>query len=74
MLVINPLLVILLENILSYSVHSLFILLMDSFTVQKLLSVIKFYLFLFLFLLPQKTDTKSNALIYIHMYSAYVFT
>ena len=44
---INPLLVISSANILSHSVGCLFILLMVSFAVQKLLSLIRSHLFIF---------------------------
>ena len=56
MLDINPLLVISLTNILSHSVSCLFILLIISFAVQKLLSLIRFQLFLFPLL--QEMDPK----------------
>ena len=47
---INPLSVSSFANILSLSVGSLFILSVVSFVVQKLLSLIKFYLFAFAFI------------------------
>ena len=46
---IKPLLVISFANIFSHSVAGLFVLLMVSFAVQKLLSLIRSHLFLFLF-------------------------
>ena len=49
MLDINPLLVISFANIFSYSVACLFILLMVSLAVQKLLNLIRSYLFMFAF-------------------------
>ena len=47
---INPLLVIPFANIFSHSVGCLFILLMASFAVQKLLSLIRSSLFIFAFI------------------------
>ena len=46
MLAINPLLIILFENIFSYSVDFLFILSMISFALQKLLGLISSHLFI----------------------------
>ena len=46
---VNPLLVALFADIFSHSVGCLFILLMVSFAVQKLLSLIRSYLFIFAF-------------------------
>ena len=46
----NPLLVISLVNIFSYSVSCLFIFSMVSFAVQKLLSLIRSHLFIFAFI------------------------
>ena len=71
MLDINPLLVISLTNIFSHSVSCLFILLIISFAVQKLLSLIRFQLFLFPLL--QEMDPKKIAAIYVKECSAYVF-
>jgi len=51
MLDINPLSVISLANIFSHSVGCLLVLSMISFAVQKVVSLIRFYLFLLLFLL-----------------------
>ena len=47
MLSINALVIILSANIFSHSVDCLFILLMASFSMQKLLSLIRSYLFIF---------------------------
>ena len=47
---INPLLFPLFANIFSHSEDCLFILLMVSFTVQELLSLIRSYLFIFIFI------------------------
>ena len=46
---INPLLVILFANIFSHSIGCLFVLLMVSFAVQNLLSLIRSYLYIFAF-------------------------
>ena len=50
MLDINPLLVISFANIFSHSVGCLFVLLMVSFAVQKLLRLIRSHLFIFAFI------------------------
>ena len=47
---INPLSVASFTNIFSHSVHCLFILFMVSFAVQKLLSIIRSHLFIFVFI------------------------
>ena len=47
---INPLLVALFANIFSHSIGCLFVLLMASFAVQKLLSLIMSHLFIFAFI------------------------
>ena len=47
---INPLLVISFANIFSHYVGCLFVLLMVYFAVQKLLSLIRFHLFIFAFI------------------------
>ena len=47
-------------NIYSQSIGCLFILFMVSFARQKLVSVIRFHLFLLLFLLPWKTDLRKH--------------
>ena len=48
---INPLSFVLFANILSHSVGCLFVLFMASFAVQKLLSLIRSHLFIFIFIL-----------------------
>ena len=48
---INPLSVDSFANIFSHSVHCLFILFRVSFAVQKLLSLIRFHLFIFVFII-----------------------
>ena len=75
MLDINPSLVISFANIFSHSVDCLFILLMVSFAVQKLLSVIRSYLFIFAFIAPcfRRQSHKKIATIYVKECSAYVF-
>ena len=50
MLDINPLLVTSFANIFSYSISCLFVLLMVSFAVQKLVSLIRSHLFIFVFI------------------------
>ena len=50
MLVINPLSIIWFANILSHSVGCLFVLLMVSFAMQKLLSLTRSHLFIFAFI------------------------
>ena len=56
---VNPFSVALFANIFSHSVGCLFVLLMVSFAVQKLLSLISpICLFLLLFLLPWETDLR----------------
>ena len=52
---IKPLSVASFVSIFSHSIGCLFFL-MVSFAVQKLVSLIRFHLFLFLFLLPWETD------------------
>ena len=47
---INPLLVISLANVFSQSIGCLFVLLMVSFAVQKVLSLIRSHLFIFAFI------------------------
>ena len=60
---INPLLIALFPNILSHSVHYLFILLIDSFAVQKLLSLISSYLFIFVFIFITLRGCSKNILL-----------
>ena len=58
---INPLWVISFINISSHSVRCLFVLLVVSFTVQKLFSLIWVHLFIFALLpLPEETDPKKK--------------
>ena len=58
---IKPLLVASFANIFSHSVGCLLILFMVSFAVQKLVSLIRSHLFIFvLFLLPWKTDLRKH--------------
>ena len=47
---INPLLGTSFANIFSHSIGCLFVLFMVSFAVQKLLSLIRFHLFIFIFI------------------------
>ena len=47
---INPLSVISFANVFSHSIGCLFVLLMVSFAVQNLLSIIRFHLFIFAFI------------------------
>ena len=72
---INPFSDISFANIFSHSVSCLFVLLMFSFAVQKLLSLIRSHLFIFAFVsLPEETDPKKNiAKTYVKACSAYVF-
>ena len=73
MLDINPLSVISFANIFSHSVDCLFVLLMVSFDVQKLLRLIRsFCLFLLLFLFPW--GTSNIATIYVKECFAYVLS
>ena len=52
----------------------LFVLLMVPFAVQKLLSLIRFHLFIFAFVSFASGDKQKNvAIIYVKEYSAYVF-
>ena len=57
MLAINPLLIILFENIFSCSVDFLFILSMISFALQKLLGLISSHLFILAFVSLASGDT-----------------
>ena len=70
---INSLSVTLFAIIFSQSVGCLFILFMISFAVQKLLSLIKSHLFLFLFHYFRRWIQKNAAAIYVKECSAYVF-
>ena len=70
---INPISVASFANIFNHSV-GLFILLMVSFAVQKLLCLIRFLcLFLLYFLLPWKTDLRKYCYNYVQECFAYVF-
>ena len=75
MLDINPLLVISFANIFSHLVGCLFILSVVSFAMQKLLSLIRFHLFMFAFIFFALGDRskKNIAAIYVKECSAYVF-
>ena len=53
---IKPLLVASFANIFSQSIDCLFVLLMVSFAVQKLINLIRSHLFSFVFLSPWETD------------------
>ena len=66
-LVINTLLVALLANIFSHSVGRLFVLFMFSFAVQKLLSLIKscLFIFVFIFITLEGGSKKDIAVIYV---------
>ena len=72
---INPLSVALLANIFSHSEACLFVLLMVSFAMQKLLSFIKSHLFIFVFIFITLGggSKKDLAAIYVKESSAYVF-
>ena len=71
---INPLLVITFASIFSYSVGCLFILSMVPFAMQKLLSLIRFHLFICAFLSLSLGDrSKKYYMIYVKQYPAYVF-
>ena len=69
---INPLSVALFANIFSHSEGCLFVLFMASFAVQKLLSLIRSHLLIFL-TLRGGSKKKNPAAIYVKEYSAYVF-
>ena len=60
---INPLLIALFPNIFSHSVHYLSILLIASFAVQKLLSLISSYLFIFVFIFITLRGCSKNILL-----------
>ena len=72
---INPLSVVSFANIFSHSEGCLFILLMVSFAVQKLLSFIRSHLFIFVFISISLGAgfKKDLAVIYVIECSAYVF-
>ena len=71
----NPLSVASFANIFSQSTGGLFILFMVSFAVQKLLSLIRSHLFIFVFISITLGDgsQKTNAVIYAKECSAFVF-
>ena len=72
--VINPSSVVSFADILSHSVERLFVLLMVSFAVQKLLRLIRFHLIIFAFISFASGDRseKNIAMTYIKECSAYV--
>ena len=69
---INSLLVTLFTSIFSHSVACLFILLMVSFAVQKLLNLIRSHLFTFVLIFIRRWTQKDTAVIYVKECSAYV--
>ena len=74
MLDINPLLLTSLANILSHIIGWLFILLMVSFAVQKLLTLITTHLFIFAFISLALGDRskKNIVMIYVKVCSAHI--
>ena len=70
---INPLSVASFAIILSHSEGCFFVIFMVSFAVQKLLSLIMSYLFIFSFILIRRSVKKDFAVIYVKECSAYVF-
>ena len=71
---IDPLLVTSFANIFSQSVGYLFVLFMGSFVVQKLFSLIRFYLFFcFYFQYCRRQIQKNIAAIYVKEHSAHIF-
>ena len=70
---INPLLVALFANIFSHSMGCIFILIMVSFAVQKLLSLIRSHLFIFVFISIRRWIKKDLAGIYVTACYSYVF-
>ena len=72
---INPLSVASFANIFSHAEGCLFVLLMVSFAVQKLLSFIRSHLFIFVFYFhfSRRLVKKDLAMIYVIKCSAYVF-
>ena len=74
MLDINTWLVMAFANIFSHSVCCVFVLLMVSFAVQKLLHLIKSHLLIFVFIsIILGEESKKIAVIYVKEYSVYVF-
>ena len=70
---INPLSVVLFVIIFSHSEGCLFTLLIVSFPVQKILSLIGSHLFLLLFHFSGRWVIEDLSVIYVKEYSAYVF-
>ena len=71
---INPLLVVSLAVIVSYSESCLFILFIVSFTVQKLLSLIRSYFFIFVFIsITRGSGSSWSCCDLCQIVSAYVF-
>ena len=72
---INPLSVALFANILHHSVGYLFILLMIPFTMQKLLSLIRSHVLIFVFIFITLGGRSKNdiVVIYVGEFSTYVF-
>ena len=71
---IDPLLVALYTDIVSYSVDSFFVLFMVSFAVQKLLSFIRSHLFIFVFIFITLGGVSKKILLqFTSECSAYVF-
>ena len=68
----NSLLVTLFASIFSHSVGCLFILFMVSFAVQKLLSLIRSHLFIFVLIFIRRWTPKDFAVIYVKECSASV--
>ena len=74
MLEINPLLVPAFANIFSHSVGFLYFLYMVAFSVQELLSLIKFHLFIFVFIFATLGPVQKDvATVYVRECHAYVF-
>ena len=72
---INPLSVTLFANIFYHSVGYLFILLMIPFTMQKLLSLIRSHVLIFVFIFITLGGRSKNdiVVIYVREFSTYVF-
>ena len=75
MLEINPLSVVSFAIIVSHSEGCLFtLLIIVSFALQKLLSLIRSYLFIFVFIsINRRWVIEDLAVVYVKEYSAYVF-
>ena len=65
---INPLSVALFANIFSHSEGCLFILFMVSFAVQKILSLIRSHLFVFVFIFFRRWVKKDLAVVYVKLF------